>query len=255
MSPLSAFPMTDVEMFFRNHPSVVIALSGGVDSTVVLYLARHFCEDFVAVHVKMDLSHSTDVDVMAEVCDMMDIVPDIIEMDVLSIPEVRDNGPDRCYHCKKAIFSAIGKAYPDRVMIDGTNSSDDVAKRPGFRASAEMGVLSPLRICGFTKPMVRELASSVGLPNWNRPSESCMATRIPTGVPLTIGDMEKVRLAEGILMRMGFRGFRIRVFGTEAELWFDKGQMDKVESGLDGIRIGLSPIYEQVRIGGTRENL
>lgn len=255
MGHFSTFPMTDVGMFFRNHPKVMIALSGGVDSSFVLHLASVFDTDFIAVHVRTPLSHSTDVDVMMDVCNMLDTVPEIIESDVLSIPEVKANGPDRCYHCKKAIFSAMRGIHPDRVILDGTNASDDVMDRPGFRALQEAGVLSPLRICGITKPMVREMARSAGLPNWNRPSESCLATRIPTGIPLTIEDMGRVCTAEGILHDLGFRGFRIRSHGKDAELWFDREQVRMAESKLDLLASELSPIYDRVTMGGIRENL
>lgn len=245
--------MTVPESFFRRHPRVAVALSGGVDSSVVLHLALANGADAVAVFVRTPLTQQSDEDAVTAVCGVLGIVPEIVDVDVLSIPEVAGNAADRCYHCKRAIFSRIIRMHPDRSVLDGTNASDDLDDRPGFRALGELGVESPLRLFGMTKSAVRDIARSAGLPNWNRPSESCVATRFPTGTTLTGEGMERVRCAEAVLSGMGFSGFRVHDRVDTAELWFDPSQMDMAKADLEGISSGLSDLYAIVRIAGERK--
>lgn len=245
--------MNGPEEFFRLHPRVAVALSGGVDSSVVLHTALVNGADAVAVFVRTPLTQDSDEEAVRAVCGVLGVIPEVVDLDVLSIPEVAGNAKDRCYHCKRAIFSEIIGMHPDRTVLDGTNASDDVDDRPGFRALQELGVSSPLRLSGITKQEVRDIARSAGLPNWDRPSESCVATRFPTGTILTSEGMERVRRAEAVLSHMGFTGFRVHDRGDTAELWFDSSQHDRAEAEFEGISSGLSDIYAIVRIAGERK--
>ncbi|MBR7152281.1 MAG: ATP-dependent sacrificial sulfur transferase LarE [Candidatus Methanomethylophilaceae archaeon] len=246
--------MDDPSSFFRGYRRAAVAVSGGVDSTVVLEMAVSAGVDVVAVFVETQLSHPGDEDAVRAVCGPIGVIPEVVRLDVLSIPEVRANGPDRCYYCKRAIFSVVAEMHPDRTVMDGTNASDDADGRPGFRALAELGVVSPLRAMGMTKEDVRRYARSVGLSNWNRPSESCVATRIPVGIPLEQADMDRVRFAEGVLTRMGYSGFRVHVCGDVAELWLDGSQIPRAESELDVITLELTSMFSEVRLAGVRIN-
>ena len=112
----------------------------------------------------------------------------VLEADILSVPPAAANGPDRCYHCKTALFSLLRAAaardgYP--LLLDGTNASDDAGDRPGMRALRELAVRSPLRECGISKAEVRARSREAGLFTWNKSAYACLATRIPTGTPIT----------------------------------------------------------------------
>ena len=105
------------------------------------------------------------------------------------------NPPDRCYHCKRSLFTALlaaAKADGFPVVLDGSNASDDAGDRPGMRALRELEVRSPLRECGLTKSDVRRLAREAGLPVWDKPSYACLATRVPTGTAITREDLGRV---------------------------------------------------------------
>ena len=125
-----------------------------------------------------------------------------------------ENPPDRCYYCKRTIFSKLAEtALADgyELLIDGTNASDPEGERPGMRALRE-AVLSPLRLCGITKDQVRRLSKEAGLFTWNKPAYACLATRVPSGQPITAQLLQRVEAAESALKDLGFSDFRIRVF-------------------------------------------
>ena len=110
----------------------------------------------------------------------------VVEADILAVPEAAANGPQRCYHCKTALFSQLRQAAREdgyTVLLDGTNASDDAGDRPGMRALRELEVRSPLRECGLTKEEVRRRSREAGLFTWDKPAYACLATRIPTGTP------------------------------------------------------------------------
>ena len=140
---------------------------------------------------------------------------------MLSLPEVAANPADRCYHCKRALFTrltaaAVADGFP--LVLDGSNASDDASDRPGMRALAELGVRSPLRECGLTKSQVRAMARQADLPVWDKPSYACLATRVPAGTPLTAAGLARVERGESALMALGLSDFRLRLRGNEALL-------------------------------------
>ena len=136
------------------------------------------------------------------------------------------NPPDRCYHCKRSLFTALlaaAKADGFSVVLDGSNASDDAGDRPGMRALRELEVRSPLRECGLTKSDVRRLAREAGLPVWDKPSYACLATRVPTGTAITREDLGRVERGEQALAAMGFHDFRLRLRGDGALLQVREG--------------------------------
>ena len=134
--------------------------------------------------------------------------------------------------CKKKIFTTICKqAKQDgyRVILDGTNFSDDPTDRPGMQALQELEVLSPLRLCRLTKQEIRRLSKQAGLFTHDKPAYACLATRIPTGMPITPEQLEKTERSEGFLMGLGFRDFRIRIVPEGAKLQIRKEQFSLLE--------------------------
>jgi uncharacterized protein len=136
-----------------------------------------------------------------------------------------------------------------RTVIDGTNASDDYDLRPGMRAIQELGVRSPLREAGLTKEQVRELSREAGLPNWDLPSDSCLATRIPTGTVIDEKLLRRTEDAETEIETLGFRGFRVRTRGGSALLEVAPEQSGLLESCKETVEKVLLKYYDGVSYG------
>ncbi|MGE5633247.1 MAG: ATP-dependent sacrificial sulfur transferase LarE [Caulobacteraceae bacterium] len=154
-----------------------------------------------------------------------------MNMDVMSIGGFRDNPPDRCYHCKKAIFGRIKEEaakYGIEIILDGTNSDDDNDYRPGMKALKELGVKSPLKECGLGKSEIREYSRQLGLGTWDKPSMACLASRIPYNESITLEKLKLVEKAEMYLQQEGFRQFRVRCHGNIARIEIAPAEMPKI---------------------------
>ncbi len=193
----------------QSAPHVVVALSGGVDSSLVAAVAlKAIGHKAIGVTVQSELTPQRDFTRAVELAEHIGMVHHPLLMRALEDKMVRRNNEDRCYHCKKGIFELMISEYGDEcVIIDGTNADDDPA-RPGLRAVKEFGVYSPLKEAGMTKSMVRELAKKLGLPSWKLPSESCLATRIPVGMPLGVKALDRVQAMEMFLHDKGVETVR-----------------------------------------------
>ena len=144
-----------------------------------------------------------------------------IELNQLAIPGFCENGAQRCYYCKYALFSAIkaeAQKHGITAVADGANTDDENDYRPGMRATAELGILSPLRSAGFSKLDIREASRELGIFTWNKPSYACLASRIPYGEEITAEKLAMVERAEDLLREQGFRQFRVRIHGTNARI-------------------------------------
>ena len=207
--------------FFHENPEVAVAFSGGVDSSFLLYAARQAARRVKAYIVKSSFQPQFELDDACRLATELGVEAEIIEVDVLSDPNVSSNPPRRCYHCKKRLFSAILEHAANdgfRLVLDGTNASDDAGDRPGMVALRELSVESPLRKCGLTKSDIRALSREAGLFTWNKPAYACLATRIPTGQPLDERVLKRTENAESFLMSFGFSDFRIRTIGEMAKI-------------------------------------
>ncbi|MGB4609827.1 MAG: ATP-dependent sacrificial sulfur transferase LarE [Saccharofermentanales bacterium] len=205
--------------FFKENPKVALAFSGGVDSTYLLYVAKQYVEDVTAYYVKSDFQPQFELDDAKSISEQLGAKLKIIELDIFTNPDVINNGSERCYYCKSMIFSTIiNQAQIDgySVLLDGSNASDNFAERPGMRALTEFKVKSPLRECGLTKNDIRNLSAKAGLPTADKPSYSCLATRIPQGMQITKEKLQATEKAENFLFELGFNDFRIRHMGDYA---------------------------------------
>ena len=175
----------------------------------------------------------------------------LIEQDIVSCAEVTANPPDRCYYCKKHIMGAIRErscADGYALIIDGTNASDDIADRPGYKALGEEGILSPLRICGLTKAEIRRLSHEAGLPTWDKPAYACLATRIASGEQITAEKLRAVEQSEDYLFSLGFTDFRVRVRGNGALLQFTAEQTERAHERFPEIEKKLAEYFYSVTI-------
>ena len=185
---------------------VVVALSGGTDSSYLLSACVDVLgvESVRAVTVRSPLFPAEEDAVARQIADWAGVEHTILEMDDLANPLVAANPRDRCYHCKRARFSALMHiaAKADSVVVHGENLDDLHVYRPGSRAAAELGTRAPLAEAKLTKADIRALAQERGVPNYARPSAACLATRFPYDTPLTQEGLERVEAAENTVREL-----------------------------------------------------
>ncbi len=235
--------------FFREHNRAALAFSGGVDSSYLLYIAGRLGAKVKAYYVNTPFQPAFELEDARRVADLTGAELAVLEMDILSCEDVALNPPDRCYYCKRRIFGTILEAAAAdgfTTLIDGTNASDDADDRPGMKALEEMGVLSPLRLCGLTKASIRGLAEEAGLPVYYKPAYSCLATRIEAGQRITRDALKRVEAAEGILRRMGFSDLRVRKRGENAWIQLPENELPAALYQRKEILDGLRPYFEKV---------
>jgi len=177
-----------LDQFCFHYPKVALAFSGGSDSSYLLSALLDRGVQVLAYHVSTAFQYPFELDDAKRVARELKSELEVIEADILSQEAICANPPDRCYLCKHYIFGKIQEAMARdgfAVLVDGTNASDDPARRPGFRALDERGVLSPLRLAGLEKEAIRAAAKERGLFTWDKPSYSCLATKIAFGTAIT----------------------------------------------------------------------
>jgi uncharacterized protein len=203
--------------------NVAVAFSGGTDSTLLLKLA---CDTLGADRV-LALTAVSPSQPAAERATAEALTREIgvrhllIETHELEDDNYAANPPERCYVCKRIILerlTARARSEGFDAVVDGSNSDDRDDYRPGARAARELGVRSPLQEAGLTKAAIRALARSLGLPNWNKPSAACLASRVPYGTPITTELLARIEQAEEGLRRLGIRQVRVRHHGALARV-------------------------------------
>jgi uncharacterized protein len=235
--------------FFSDVPKAALGLSGGTDSSYLLYAGRKLGADVRPYFIKTAFQPQFEFEDAKRVCEFAGAEMTVIELDAMAVPEVAENPENRCYYCKTALFSALrsraaADGYP--VIIDGTNASDDAGDRPGMKALAELSVRSPLRECGITKDMVRALSREAGLFTADKPSYACLATRVPAGEPITAEKLRKVEKAEGYLFGLGYTDLRVRLAGDGARIEFRRDQMLRAVEQWDEIRQGMKSDFKTI---------
>jgi uncharacterized protein len=238
-----------LEQFFKDNPSVALGFSGVVDSSYLLYAGMRYGAKVKAYFVKTAFQPDFELQDAYRLAAQVGADITVLEKDISCETQIISNPPDRCYFCKTAIFGALQKqASADgfSVVIDGTNASDDIADRPGMKALTELSVRSPLRECGITKDEVRRLSKEAGLFTWNKPSYACLATRIPSGRPITKELLQRVEKAEDALFALGFTDFRVRVLEEAAKLQFPQEQMREAVNCRAEIVKAIKPYFPAI---------
>ena len=216
----------------REMGSAAVAFSAGADSSLLLKAARDVLGDrAVAVTVSSPFVPARELAEAAAFCEALGTRHLVLDVDVLAIPGVAENPPERCYLCKRALFTRIGEAAAGLGLAwvaEGSNADDLKDYRPGMRALRELGVRSPLLEAGLTKAEIRALSKELGLPTWDKPAMACLATRFETGRPLTPEALARVERAEAWLAAQGFRQLRVRVHGELARLELDPAGLERL---------------------------
>lgn len=216
---------------------IAIAFSGGVDSTFLTKAAKDVLgENAVAVTISSILVTDDELKEADDFCKAENIEHLIYNADVLSIPGFENNPPDRCYICKKAIFTNVQNLVGERgisVIAEGTNVDDDGDYRPGMRAIKELGVRSPLKEAGLTKAEIRELSCMLGLKTWNKPSCACLASRFAYGEVINKDKLDMIYSAECYIRSLGFEQFRVRLQDGIARIELRPADIQKfIENGI-----------------------
>ncbi len=239
----------ELAAFFAEHPKAAIAFSGGVDSVYLLYAAVTYGKEIHAYYVNSAFQPTFERRDAIRAAKELGAEMTVLDLDILSEPEITRNPADRCYYCKKKIFSTIYKrAAADgySLLLDGTNASDDTAERPGMRALAELEVRSPLRECGLSKTEIRLRSRNAGLFTWDKPAYACLATRIPAGTGITKEQLQKTEKAEEYLTSLGLSDFRVRIFDMAARIQVTEADIELVISNRREILAALKKYYTAV---------
>ena len=239
----------ELQEFFSQHPRVALAFSGGVDSAYLLYAAAQCGAQVRPYYVKTAFQPQFEYEDALRLADQLGVPMKTIHLNPLDDPPVAANPGNRCYYCKRHIFTAITQAAREEgfhLLLDGTNASDRVDDRPGMQALRELDVLSPLRLCGLTKAEIRRRSREAGLFTWDKPAYACLATRIPTGTAITLEDLRRTERCEAFLMELGFSGFRIRLMDGCARLEMPEAQFPMLLAHREAVLERLKKDYTRV---------
>jgi uncharacterized protein len=216
----------------RNLDSVLVAYSGGVDSSLVLEVgARALGSRCLGIIASSPSLPRSELEGALEIAANRGWRVQVLETAEVGRADYAANTPDRCYFCKSELYSRLAEVADEtgsRAILDGFNRDDRSDWRPGRRAAVEHVVISPLDIAGLAKGDVREAARELGLPNWDKPAAACLSSRIPYGIPVTVAALSRVESAERVLREEGFRQLRVRDAEAAATLEVDADQLPRL---------------------------
>lgn len=234
-----------IEKWFKEQAGSIVAFSGGIDSSLLLFLARRWQGREAAIGVISDSESlkRKDFELAQSFSKQFDIVLEVIETQELEDERYKENPIDRCFFCKEHLYTdlqAISEKYPGFPVLNGTNADDYGDYRPGMKAAAKYQVLSPLADCEITKKEIREIARHFDLPNWNKPASPCLSSRIPYSHSITKKKLVEIEQAEDLLNGFGFVDVRVRHYG-------DHGKIEVRKEDLSRLLDLKEPLLEKIQ--------
>jgi uncharacterized protein len=234
-----------LERWFRKQPGSIVAFSGGVDSSLVLYLARKWQgrERAIGVISRSESLKTKDFELAQSFSRQFDIHMEVIATRELEDERYNRNPIDRCYFCKEHLYhdlQVIRDRYPGFEVLSGTNADDRGDYRPGQKAAESYRVHSPLADCGITKEEIRQIARHFELPNWDKPASPCLSSRIPYNHPVTRRKLAEIEQAEELLNSFGFKDVRVRHYG-------DHGRVEVAKEDLPRLMEMKESVVEKIR--------
>lgn len=239
-----------LKAFFKENKKIALAFSGGADSALLLAVGKRTGADIKAYFARTEFQPAFEIADAKGLAAEVGAECEFIDISALQEDSIARNDNDRCYFCKRKLFGAISKrAKRDGydILIDGTNASDDERDRPGTRAIREFNVRSPLKECGLTKSDVRQLSYDMGLFTWEKPSYSCLATRVERSERITEEILNKIESAESALFARGFKNFRVRYSCGFAKIEIAREQNESFQKIKDEVFKELSEFFDGVK--------
>ena len=221
----------DLVDYLKSLKSVAVAFSGGVDSSFLLYASiQALGSGTAAITAISKIFPEREEKEASELCRRFGVRQITVPHDEMKLEAFTSNPPDRCYICKKDLFSQFLKTAESEGFLrvaEGSNLDDEGDYRPGMRAVSELGILSPLRRIGFTKKEIRCLCRHFDIPVWDKPSYACLASRFPYGEEITSEKLRMVEMGEQLLIDQGFRQMRVRIHGNVARIELDPKDFER----------------------------
>ncbi len=261
--------LDDLKAILKEMRSVLVAYSGGVDSTFLLRVAHDVLGDRAVAATALTASFpKSELEASKQYAAEMGARQVFVETRELENADYRKNTPDRCFFCKGELFTeleSVAEREGCRFVAYGEIADDRSDHRPGSKAEEQRNVRAPLSEAGFTKDEIRECSRDLGLPTWNKPSMACLASRIPYGTEVTTEILQRIERAEEVLRKLGLRQYRVRHHGTIARLEIDprdfeelvrSPKRDQVVSALREVGYAYVTLDLQgYRTGSLNENL
>lgn len=231
--------LKSLEKVLSAYPSALIAFSGGVDSTLLAYVCKNVIgQNTLLVTATSSTYPESELESARAIAEQFCLRHKLIVSEELDIPEFSSNPKNRCYYCKKELFSKLLKIAHEEsisVIFDGNNADDENDYRPGRIAAKELGIVSPFELAGLTKNDIRYLSKEYNLPTYNKPAMACLASRFPYGETITREKLSRVEKAEREIFSLGFSQVRVRSHGDLARVEISRNEFELAFKHIDKI--------------------